>query len=284
VRGAAICSGNVWRRWAASGRWFNLLGYGLLAALAAITAGTIPGTDGRTYFDAGLAHPYVGAELGRPNSYIYTPVLTQLIEPLRVLGWDVFRTLWIFGAFGALAYLAGPWFGMLLVVAYFPPLVWEFNVANVNLFIAAAIWAGFRYPAFWAVPVLLKPPLALGLLWFVFRGEWRLLGIALSTTTVIAGISIVLAPGLWADYVDAVPSFVGTAEVLPAVWWPLRLVVAAVLIGWGARRSRHWTVALGAIMAHPLSSVSGWVILLGGVRHYFLRPSRARANGGAADG
>jgi hypothetical protein len=250
--------------------WSRLLGYGLLAALALITAAAVPGIDARAYFESGIDDPYSGSILGDPNNYLYTPVLTQLIEPLRWLGWDVFRTLWVIGGYAALAYLVGPWLGILLVIAYFPPLVWEFEVGNVNLLIAVAIWAGFRYPALWAVPLLLKPPLALGLLWFAVRGEWRQLGIALGATAAIAATSFAIAPGLWIDYVNTVPGFVDTATTVPAVWWPLRLVVAAVLVAWGARNAQHWTVALAAIMAHPLSSLSGWVVALGFVRHYFL--------------
>lgn len=256
--------------------WATAVAYGLLTALAVITASAIPGIDVRMYFETGVDDPYSGSILGAPN-YTYTPVLTQILEPFRWLGWDAFRTVWIFAGYAALAYLVGPWLGILLVIAYFPPLVWEFDVGNVNLFIAVAIWAGFRYPALWAVVILLKPPLALGLLWFAVRGEWRPLGVAISTTAAVAAASFAIAPGLWFDYVKTVPGFVDTATTVPAVWWPLRLVVATILVAWGARHAQHWSVALGAIMAHPLSSLSGWVVALGFVRRYFLSdPRRSR--------
>ncbi len=258
--------------------WTELLGYGLLAALAGITASAVPAIDARMYFDTGVADPYTGSILGAPN-YTYTPVLTQLLEPFRFLGWDAFRTLWVFAGYAALAYLVGPWLGILLVIAYFPPLVWEFDVGNVNLFIGVAIWAAFRFPALWAIPILLKPPLAIGLLWFAIRGDWRALGTAVGTTVAVAAASFVIAPQLWLDYVNAIPGFVDTATTVPSVWWPLRLVVATLLIAWGARNAQHWTVALGAIMAHPLSSLSGWVVALGFVRHYFLRPRAAENRG-----
>ena len=256
-------------RWSAL-PWRTFLGFGLLGGLAVVTASAIPGIDARMFFETGVEDPYSGSILGEPN-YTYTPVLTQLIEPFRWMGWDAFRTLWVFAGYAALAYLVGPWLGILLVIAYFPPLVWEFDVGNVNLFIAVAIWAGFRYPALWAVPLLLKPPLGLGLLWFVARGEWRNLGVALGATAVVAVVSFAIAPDLWFDYVRTVPGFVDTATTVPAVWWPLRLVVATILVIWGARNGHHWTVALAAIMAHPLSSLSGWVVALGFVRHYFLK-------------
>lgn len=260
----------AWRRSADQVPWMSVLGYGLLAALAAITASAVPAIDARMYFNTGVVDPYAGSVLGDPN-YTYTPVLTQLLEPLRWMGWDAFRTLWVFGGYAALAYLVGPWLGILLIVAYFPPLVWEFDVGNVNLFIAVAIWAGFRFPALWAIPILLKPPLAIGLLWFAARGKWRGLGTAIGTTAAVAAASFVIAPHLWIEYISTVPGFVDTATIVPAVWWPLRLVVATLLVLWGARHAQHWTVALAAIMAHPLSSLSGWVVALGFVRHYFLR-------------
>jgi hypothetical protein len=250
-------------------RGVSLLGYGLLLAMALVTASATPGIDMRMYFDTGLTDPYAGSVLGDPN-YTYTPVLTQVIEPLRWLGWEAFRTTWILAGFAALAYLVGPWLGLILVVAYFPPLVWEFDVGNVNLFIAVAIWAGFRYPALWAIPILLKPPLAIGLLWFALRGERRKLAIAVGATGIVALISFIVAPNLWVEYAETVGGFVDTAGSLPAVPWPLRMAVGVGLVAWGARRSQHWTVALAAILAHPLSSLSGWVVALGFVRHYFL--------------
>lgn len=255
--------------------WKSVLGYGLLAALAVVTASAVPAIDARMYYETGLDDPYAGSILGAPN-YTYTPVLTQVLEPFRWLGWDGFRTLWVLVGFAAVAYLVGPWVGILLVVAYFPPLVWEFDVGNVNLLIGVAVWAGFRYPALWAIPILLKPPLAIGLLWFVLRGEWRSLGLAVGTTTAVAAASFLLAPELWIEYVGAIPGFVETAATVPAVWWPLRLAVAGALLFWGARNAQHWTVALAVIMAHPLSSLSGWVVGLGFVRHYFLRNDRWR--------
>lgn len=254
------------RRWLA---WHELLGYGLLVGLAAITASAVPAIDAQMYFNTGINDPYAGSVLGDPN-YTYTPALTQVLEPVRWLGWDAFRTLWVFAEYAAVAYLVGPWLGILLVLAYFPPLVWELDVGNVNLLIAVAIWAGFRYPALWAIVILLKPPLAVGLLWFVARGEWRQLVVATGTAALIASVSFLLAPGLWLDYLATVPGFVQTASIVPAVWWPLRLVVAAGLVWWGALHAQHWSVALAAIMAHPLSSLSGWVVALGFVRHYFL--------------
>jgi hypothetical protein len=250
--------------------WLTPIGYALAATIALVAAAAIPGIDARSYFDAGLTDPYRASELGEPG-YVYTPVLTQLIEPLRPLGWDGFRTIWILASVAALVYMVGPWLASILVVGWFPPLIWELDVGNVNLFVGAAIWAGFRYPALWMVPLLTKPPMGMGLAWFAVRGEWRNLAIATGATATIALISFALAPHLWADYIGSVTSNVQVAGELPAIPWLLRLPLALGLVIWGALRSQHWTVPLAAVIVHPSLTLSGWVIVLGFVRYYFLR-------------
>ena len=68
------------------------------------------------------------------------------------------------------------------------------GVGNPQIMIAAICVIGFRYPAAWSFAVLTKIAPGIGLLWFVARGEWRNLAIAIGATTLIAVVSFVLAP------------------------------------------------------------------------------------------
>src|SRR5439155_14983657 len=92
---------------------------------------------------------------------------------------------------------------------------------------------------------------------------WRSLGIALGTTLSIAAVSFVINPTAWLDYVPAV------LAIDPTPGWPfpwpiwIRLPVALALVVWGARTSRPWAVALGAILAAPRLYFLSPVMLLG---------------------
>ena len=55
----------------------------------------------------------------------------------------------------------------------------EMALGNIHLLLALAIAVGFRSPATWAAVLLTKPTLGVCLLWFLLRGDWRRLGIAL---------------------------------------------------------------------------------------------------------
>ncbi len=75
------------------------------------------------------------------------------------------------------------------------------------------------------------------------RREWRSLAIALVATVVVVGVSFVLAPWLWSDFIEAsrtqVDATVNVPRQAAPIALPLRLVVAAVLVAWaGAHRPR----------------------------------------------
>ena len=89
-------------------------------------------------------------------------------------------------------WLAGP---ALFLALLLPPVATEINAANINLILVVAIVLGFRWPALWAIVLLTKPTMAVGLLWFVFRRDYRSLAIALGTTLAIAAVSFVDQPG-----------------------------------------------------------------------------------------
>ena len=184
-----IALGLLLAAWIIGGWWLLILGEG----------GPV---DVRAYYLVDLDHPYAGARVDARDAFLYSPAFAQLTEPLRLLPWATFRLLWRVGEFAALTALAGP---LTLPCLFLGPITTELNVGNIHLLLAAAIVAGFRWPAAWAFVLLTKVTPGVGLLWFAVRREWRQLAIAVGTTLAIVAISAVLAPGLWLDWIAPSP-------------------------------------------------------------------------------
>jgi hypothetical protein len=105
--------------------------------------------------------------------------------------------------------------------------------------------------------ILTKVTPAIGLLWFVVRGEWRRLGIALGVTAGIAAVSYLLTPGLWAQWAQVLAANAGGVVHRPVGPWlpeplPLRVAVAAGLVVWGALANRPASLAIAALLALPV--------------------------------
>ena len=205
--------------------------------------------DAHAYFVAQSGNLYAGT-WGTVDAYVYSPAFSQVIEPLRWLGWDGFIQAWRLLELGAMTAMAGPLIGPLLFVY---PVSMEFNVGNIHALLALAVVAGFRWPAAWAFVLLTKVTPGIGLLWFVVRREWRKAAIATGATAAIVAVSFVLAPGDWLDWfrylVTPQPPHPGEVVVTAPLW--LRLIAAALLVTWGARTDRRWTVLAAAFLALP---------------------------------
>jgi hypothetical protein len=124
---------------------------------------------------------------------------------------------------------------------------------NISLLLALAIVVGFRWPAAWAFVLLTKITPGIGLLWFVVRGEWRSLAIASGATGAIVAVSALVMPGAWLDWVQVLAASVGTDGTWASVPIPLvvRMPVAILLVVWGARTDRRWTVPVASMLALP---------------------------------
>lgn len=232
----------------------GLTGLGLIPWLLYIVAFPIA-IDAHAYF--------VGqyGQLGGTDAYLYSPAFSQAVEPLRWLGWDGFRTVWRSLDVAALAVFAGPLTGPLL---FLRPVALEVNLGNIHLLLAAAVVAGFRWPAAWAFVLLTKVTPGVGLVWFAVRREWRQLAIALGATAAIAAVSFVLDPGAWFAWagVLAAPGQTDAELLVTAPLW-LRLSAAAALVAWGARTDRRWTVLVGAFLALPAVWLAASAMLVG---------------------
>ena len=219
------------------------------------------GYDAHAYWSAGaLDDPYASAIAGGFGGrgglyeYKYPPVLAQVLSVFHWIPWPIFLGLWTGLLLASLGVQSGR---LMLLVLLFPPVLGELWLGNLNLLIGLAIVVGFRWPAAWAFIVLTKMTPGIGLVWFAVRREWRALGIALGASAGIAAISFILAPALWADFVAAMGTQVGTSmgsagQAIPLPL-PLRLVGAAALTMWGAASDRRWVVPVAAVLAIPFS-------------------------------
>jgi hypothetical protein len=165
----------------------------------------------------------------------------------------------------AARFLTGP--RLLAAGLLFPFTAMEIAGGNISLFLGVAIVVGFRWPATWALILLTKVTPGVGLLWFAVRREWRHLAIALGATVAIVAVSFVMLPQQWRDWVDVVIGNAGKGGTWASVPIPLwfRLPVAAVVVIWGARSDRAWTVPLAAMLALPALWYGGISLLLAAI-------------------
>jgi hypothetical protein len=245
------------------------------------------GFDAHAYWAIDLSNLY-GASTSNTSdldAFRYTPAAGQAFSIFHVLPWELFFGLWFAGMIAALIWLTGRWWPLLLA---FPPVPLELYHGNIHLFMAVAIVLGFRYPVAWAFILLTKVSPGVGVLWFAFRGEWRKLAIAVGAAAAIAGVSFVVAPDLWRQYVTTMVNNLvydpGHAYPVP-IPLPIRLAISAAIVWWGARTDRRWTVPVAATISLPIIWFHGFALLVAAIPLWLEDRARARETGqpGAAD-
>lgn len=221
------------------------------------------GVDSHAYWAADPLHPYNFGPLFTLDSYFYSPAFTQALGPLHALPWPAFAALWTLVLAAACAWLAGRWFGY---VIFLPVVLIEISMGNIHLLMAAAIVLGFRWPAAWAFILLTKVTPGVGLIWFAVRREWRSLAIAVAATAVIAGVSFVIAPAAWSDWIGVLRAAQAAdhQETTPFDYVPLpiRVLVAGALVAWAGLTDRRWVVPIAATLALPVVYVNGLAVLV----------------------
>jgi hypothetical protein len=235
--------------------------WGLLVAVALVMVMTAvadpfepdsfgPGQDARAYWAAPLDAPYVSGSVGQESAYLYSPAFLVAMSPLRALSWPLFVGVWTALLVGVLYWLTRPllFLPMLLVTL---PEIWG---GNITILLAAAIVVGLSRPAGWAFPALTKVTPAIGLLWFAVRREWSRLAVASLATAAVIGVTAILTPGLWADWMSLLGSSTGSSTVPGSVPVPLvmRLPFALLIIAWAARSGRAWLLPVGILLAMPV--------------------------------
>jgi len=225
--------------------------------------------DAHAYWAVDLANPY-SRPIATQDAFTYPPPAAIVFWVLGHLPWPVFEALWTILIGVALLWMAGPWSLFLLALL---PVSSDLYLGNIHILMAAAIVAGFRRPWLWSFPLLTKPSVGVGLLWFLLRREWRPLAIALGATAALSLAAAILQPGLWPAWIDYLLRTGVSPTIGPlASWIPIPLLVrlpaSIVLVGWGALTSRGgtnraWTVSIAAMLALPVLWTVGLSMLIG---------------------
>jgi hypothetical protein len=236
--------------------------------------------DMHTYWATRDGISYVQSNPYLIGAFLYAPAFAQLLHPLAILPWPVFAAIWTAAISVAVVWLVGRW--SFPVLLFSGALALEMYLGQIDVFIAAAVVIGFRYPGVWAFPILTKVAPGVGLLWFLFRREWRNLATAVAATVAIAAVSAIAAPNLWHDWYDLLRRSITDKQVVEGAYLAIpvwaRLPFAVGIIYWGARTSRHWTVPVGILLAMPILWVNVFTLLIAVIplrEEFGLTPARA---------
>jgi len=222
-----------------------------------------PGQDARAYWAVPMSAPYTPGSVGHESAYLYSPAFLEALAPIRLLTWPAFLGVWTALLLLVLRWMSGPLlFGPLIVLTF--PELWG---GNITILLAAMIVIGFRRPGVWAFALLTKVTPALGLLWFVVRREWRALLEVAVVTTLIVGVSLLIAPWLWREWIELLASSTNSSTVSGSVPIPLilRLPFAVVVIIWAALGDRRWALPIGVLLAMPVIWWGSFAILTASV-------------------
>jgi hypothetical protein len=244
--------------------WPHVVAWTVLTVYIVARASQQAHGDAWAYYTADLSDLYAGSHL-ETVSYVYTPPLAQVIQPLHMLPFAGFLALMTALELGALVYLVGPIWAALLVVVGPTNLADELANANVNLLIGVAIVMAFRRPAWWALPVVTKLTPGIALTWHLARREWRALAIAIGVSAIIFAVSFLISPGAWLDWWQFVRSNAGgTQNWITSPLW-VRAPIASGLAWWAGRHDLHWPVPIAAVVALPLPMMDHWTIALASI-------------------
>lgn len=251
-------------------RLIAVVGLSVFAAmwLSIVLRKSVHAYDAHAYWTAWRGSSLYDVPWGTPDSFVYAPVIAQLIWPLTLPPFQAFYMAWSGIEAVLLALFAGPVLAVVALGASFEPFQHELRNGQMHLVMAALIVFGFRWPGLWAGVLLTKITPGVGLLWFAVRREWRSLGIALGTTIALVAVSFAIAPGLWFDWFGLLAqSFANSGDRAAPDVIPLplsiRLVMAAALVVWGARGNHRWTVVVAALLGMPTTSAMRFALLAG---------------------
>jgi hypothetical protein len=203
------------------------------------------------YWSTRFGLDYTAAQPGESGAYLYSPAFAQLIAPLTALPLPVFMATWTVLLAGVFYWLTG-W--RAFFVGLLAPVAMSIAIGQLDVLMAAAIVVGFRWPAAWLLPFITKLTPGIGVLWFAARGEWRSFGLAMGATAAVVGASMAIDPRAWLGWLEMLLRFdaptAANGVFLPVPLW-IRLPIVALLIVWGARTDRRWTLPIGVTFALP---------------------------------
>lgn len=200
------------------------IGLVVLAAIGALLLAVVATTEW-SHFNDEHAYWLAGARLAAgqplydptaaantPFAYWYPPPLAQVLAPVTMfLSADSFSVLWTVLLLGCLWWLGGRNVLVALALVAFLPVAIELRVRNVHLLMAVlAVLALRRSWAFWIPAAAIKITPVLGCAYLAAAGRWRDAGKVAVVGGMVLGISVLLGPGLWRDFIDVVGGRAGT--------------------------------------------------------------------------
>jgi len=221
------------------------------------------GMDGHAYWMAWRHQQMYGLAPRALDAYLYSPAFAQVLWPLTRMGFAAFAAVWWSAIVATFWWLLRPlpwWWRLPAFVAC----GFELQVGNIYAFVALMLVLALRRPQVWAFGLLTKVTLGIGLVWHLARREWDALARASLTTAAVATCSAVLAPGLWAQWLQFLVTSQGAsslASVLDPRSLPMRVLAATGLIVWGARTNRRWVLGVAVPLASPLIGLATLTVL-----------------------
>lgn len=221
----------------------------------------LAGTDTFAYWIVDPADPYSSPTFPERGTFLYSPAMALIMAPLGALPWAVVAWLWLAAQAAVLSWSLG---AMSVMVAMSIVVAPDLLYGNVAIFILAISAFGSRWPALWALPILAKGTPVVGLVWFLARGEYRKLAIAVFTTVALVAVSLVYAPTAWLDWIGVLASAAAVPDASFAPLW-VRWPLAAVLTAWAARTDRPWLVPIAVAVSFGHGWLSTYTVALGAV-------------------
>lgn len=216
-----------------------------------------------------------------PYAYLYPPPLAQALVPVAAIvpSW-LFSAGWIVLMGAALWWLAGRDVIRALALVAFLPVAVEFWFRNVHLFLAVFVVLGLRrWAGAFAVGAAIKIAPGLGIPYLALRGRWRPAAASALVGLGILGVSVVLSPDAWAQYVDFLRTVdPGQQSAFIAIPFPVRAAAAAILVVIASRLDewRGDLVLVGAVtLALPSLWFTGLSLLIAAVPIIRARPAEA---------
>lgn len=210
-----------------------------------------------------FANLYPANWLSLEYGYVYPPPFAQFLYPFHLLPFEVAAVLWSVVCFLSLWYatraLALPvivlgFVGVALDLPRPTTISLEYALlGNIQWPIVAAIVASARWPAFWSVALLTKIGVGVGVLWPIFRREWRHAAVAFGTASVVCLVSFLLSPAAWFEFVRFSIDNYGGPSLVPIVGppFPVRVALAIALVFVASRINRRWLVYIACGIAIP---------------------------------
>jgi hypothetical protein len=239
---------------------------GLIVGVAIAATGAFNPVDATNYWQAGTStrlYPASWSEYA-PGYLFYPPFVAQLSTLLQPIGWQAFVVILTVATFGAMWYCAREWsFPLLLLgVPHYlnvgPPELAVFLdyalLDNLQWILAALCIVAIRRPTLWALLLLTKVTSAVGWWWHPLRGEWRKAATGAAAAVALFTVSIVAAPHMWFDFAGFVAANYTMANPpMTAFFVPvgIRIPMSFLLVVWGARTDRSWTVPVAIGWALP---------------------------------